>query len=170
MATHEERLARELIAEVTSRLGNEAVALQTRIDEAMSYMDMVEQPNTITLYHIRRILTGQSSVTPVNPSKPEDTGPRLYVQNRHSKQGHVLDIRRFHDGGRAQMLVQWHAMGAEPVWAYMDSLEIILPSEVHRCPNGQTRLDCGSGDNRCELCLADEDNEADEIEESMGLR
>lgn len=43
-------------------------------------------------------------------------------------------------------------------------------SDVERCENGQTRDECESGENQCELCRKAEDEEGDEIERTMGLR
>lgn len=106
---------------------------------------------------------------PPKPVKREPTGPRIYVQNRDGKQGHVVKFGRKGEDEVAA-LVQWYAPGVQPVWRSMDLITVIHPDDVERCPNGQTRDDCGSGENQCELCLADEDDEADEIEESMGLR
>lgn len=99
----------------------------------------------------------------------EPTGPRIYVQNHHGKQGHIVRFDQ-KDDGRVCGLVQWYAPGTEPVWRTLDTLKIITSDEVERCPHGQTRDECGSGENQCELCLADEDEEGDMIEESMGLR
>jgi hypothetical protein len=97
----------------------------------------------------------------------EPTGPRVYVQNHHGKQGHVVEFRQ--NEGRLRVLVQWYSMGARPVWHTHDNLTIIASEDVERCPSGQTRDECGSGENQCELCLADEDNEAEAIEGSMNV-
>lgn len=100
--------------------------------------------------------------------KQEPTGPRLYVQHRHTgKQGYIRNVRGDESGLRYD--VQYFVPGAGPVWKRADSLEIIAESQVERCPNGQTGDECGSGENRCELCLSDEDNEAEAIEGSTGL-
>jgi len=97
------------------------------------------------------------------------TGPCIYVQNLRGNQGHVVEFgRRGQD--QVAALVQWYAPGAQPVWRSMDQLTIVHPDDVARCENGQTGDECGEGENRCELCLADVDAEADEIEESMGPR
>lgn len=100
----------------------------------------------------------------------EPTGPRIYVQNLRGKQGHIVDIGKTDDEGPVRMLVQWFAPGARPVWRKADMLSIIAAEDVDRCPSGQTRDECGSGENQCELCLEEEDAEGDEIERSMGLR
>jgi hypothetical protein len=97
----------------------------------------------------------------------EPTGPRVYVQNHHGKQGHVVEFRNEKD--KLCVLVQWHAPGTEPVWRSLGTLTIIAPEEVERCENGQTRQECTTSD-LCELCQQDDDAEGDEIEESMGLR
>lgn len=96
------------------------------------------------------------------------TGPRVYVQNHHGKQGHVVEFR--HNEGKLRVLVQWYAPGAEPVWRTLDTLTIIASEDVDRCAFGQTADECGEGENQCEQCLAAEDAEAEAIEESMGLR
>lgn len=103
------------------------------------------------------------------PVKEEPTGPRVYVKNHYGKQGYVLDTRRTAEDV-VQLLVQWFAPGASPVWKDQGILTIIPENEVDRCPNGQTGDECGSGENQCELCLEAEDEEGDMIEESMGLR
>lgn len=102
------------------------------------------------------------------PVKREPTGPRMYVQNRQGKQGHVVEVSTMN--GVLMFQVQWYMPGAEPVWKSADSLTIIPANQVERCPNGQTGDECGSGENQCELCLQAEDAEGDAIEESMGLR
>lgn len=102
------------------------------------------------------------------PPAPEPKPLVLYVQRFTGKQGRVLEMGS--ENGKVRVKVQWFAPGAEPVWIDLDVLKIIPAEEVDRCPNGQTGDECGSGENRCELCLADEDDEADTIEESMGLR
>jgi hypothetical protein len=102
------------------------------------------------------------------PVEQEPTGPRIYVQNHHGKQGHVVRFGQKEDG-RVCGLVQWYTPGSQPVWRTLDLLTIIAESQVERCPNGQTRDECGSGENQCELCLAAEDAEAEAIEGSMGL-
>lgn len=106
---------------------------------------------------------------PPAPEPGAPTGPRIYVQNHHGKQGHITRFDQKEDG-RVCGLVQWYTPGAEPVWRTLDTLTIIADSQVERCPNGQTRDECGTGENQCELCLQAEDEEGDMIEESMGLR
>lgn len=104
------------------------------------------------------------------PVKREPTGPRMYVQRKHDgKQGHIVGQVEKNGQGNAKVQVQWHTPGAQPVWVLVERLEIILPSEVHRCPNGQTGDECGSGESQCERCLADEDAEAEAIEGSMNV-
>lgn len=98
------------------------------------------------------------------------TGPRMYVQDRRGRQGYVLEVRHRDPANVLHALVQWFSPGTRAVWRAMDSVFVIAPEDVERCPNGQTRDECGSGENQCELCLAAEDAEAEEIEESMGLR
>lgn len=102
--------------------------------------------------------------------KREPTGTRVYVQDRRGKQGYLTDVYHHEKDGSLWYTVQFLRSGAEPVRKNADSLTIIAESQVERCPNGQTPDDCGSGENQCELCLADEDAEAEAIEESMGLR
>lgn len=99
----------------------------------------------------------------------EPTGPRMYVRNLRGKQGHIGDGMRIGQGDQREAHVQWHVPGAQPMWVHMDLLRFITPAEVDRCPHGQTGDECGEGENQCELCLADEDAEAEAIEESMGL-
>lgn len=53
------KLAQELIEEVERKLAMETSTLQRRIREALVYMSGVQTPNTNTLYHIRRYLTGE---------------------------------------------------------------------------------------------------------------
>lgn len=102
---------------------------------------------------------------------PRPTGPRIYVQNLRGKQGHIEDVRNpLGDAMIVEALVQWYTPGARPVWVDMVVLSIIPSDEVDRCPNGQTGDKCGSGENQCEPCLRDEDEEGDEIEQSTGLR
>jgi hypothetical protein len=101
------------------------------------------------------------------PVTPEPTGPRVYVRHMRGKQGHILAFEQRKQNVAAQ--VQWYVPDTRPVWVSMDLLEIITADEIARCPNGQTGDECGSGENRCELCLADEDNEADTIERSTDL-
>lgn len=100
------------------------------------------------------------------PQKP--TGPRIYVEHRHGKQGHVVDVSSMN--GILMFLVQWHVPGTRPLSKAADSVMIIPADHVQRCPNGQTGDECGSGENQCEPCRQAEDAEGDEIEESMGLR
>lgn len=103
------------------------------------------------------------------PVKREPTGPRLYVRHPRGKDGYVVEFGRKGEEKMAA-LVQWHVPGVVPVWVSMDRLTVIHPDDVDRCPSGQTRDECGSGENQCELCLEAEDAEGDEIERSMGLR
>ena len=105
---------------------------------------------------------------PLKPVKEEPTGPVLYVQRFTGKQGRALKLET--RGGKLKALVQWFAPGVRPVWVELSVLKIIAENEVLRCENGQTGDECGSGENQCELCLAAEDAEAEEIEESTGLR
>lgn len=100
--------------------------------------------------------------------KREPSGPRIYVQHYRGKQGHVVEVSSMN--GELMFRVQWYTPGSEPVWKTASSLAIIPVDRVARCPYGQTGDECGSGENQCELCLAAEDEEADTIEESMGLR
>lgn len=101
---------------------------------------------------------------------PALTGPRIYVQDRRSKQGYVVEVYHHEKDDTLWYTVQFFSPGATPVKKNADSLTVIAESQVVRCPFGQTRDECGSGENQCELCLTAEDQEADEIEESMGLR
>lgn len=91
-----------------------------------------------------------------NPTPPasEPKPPQVYVQNRRGKTGHIV---AFGEDDLHEVKVQWHSMGAEPVWYPIADLEFILPSQVDRCPNGQTGDECGSGENRCELCLREDE-------------
>jgi hypothetical protein len=104
------------------------------------------------------------------PVKQEPTGPRVYVQNLRGKQGHILEMEYRGDNEALYAKVQWYSPGARPVWTLFDVLTVIAASRVERCPNGRTGDECGSGENQCELCLRAEDQEADTIERSMGLR
>lgn len=98
----------------------------------------------------------------------EPTGPRIYVEHYHGKQGHVVEVSSMN--GELMFLVQWYTPGSGPVWKTAANLTIIPADQVDRCPHGQTRDNCGSGENQCEPCLAAEDNVADTIERDMGLR
>jgi hypothetical protein len=110
---------------------------------------------------------GPECPPPPQPVKREPTGPRVYVRHMRGKQGHILAFKQRKQNMAAQ--VQWYVPDARPVWVSMDLLTIITADEVDRCPNGQTRDECGSDENQCELCLQAEDEEADAIERSMGL-
>ena len=101
------------------------------------------------------------------PAKAGPVGPRLCVQSLRGKQGYVLRGPFRQSDDRLAVQVQWFRPGVQPVWVGMDVLKIIPADEVERCPHGQTGDECASGENQCELCLADED---DMIERSMGLR
>lgn len=90
------------------------------------------------------------------------------MENARGKQGHILHVAR--EDVRIVVMVKWLTPGSRPVWVELDTLRILPEDEVTRCPNGQTGDECGSGENQCELCLADEDEEGDEVERSMGLR
>lgn len=104
------------------------------------------------------------------PVKQEPTGPRVYVQHEYGKQGHLASTPQRNGQGALKVQVHWYAPGTQPVWVLVDRLTVIAAEDVDRCPNGQTRDECGSGENQCDSCLADEDDEADTIERSMGLR
>lgn len=112
---------------------------------------------------------GPKCPPPPQPVKREPTGPRIYVEDQRGKQGYVVDTGTVNEEGSLRLLVQWFAPGARPVWKQVEMLTIIAAEDVERCPSGQTRDECGSGENQCELCLADEDNEADAIEGSMNV-
>lgn len=99
----------------------------------------------------------------------EPTGPRIYVQDVRGRQGYVVDTGKVDDEGGVRLLVQWFRPGARPVWKPVEALNIITADDVERCPNGQTRDECASGENQCERCLADEDAEAEAIEGSMNV-
>lgn len=104
---------------------------------------------------------------PAEPVKQEPTGPRIYVQNLRGKQGHIVDTGKMNSDGGTDLRVQWYTPGSNPVWVSTELLTIIAATDVVRCPNGQTGDKCGSGENQCEPCLADEDTEAEGIERSM---
>lgn len=112
---------------------------------------------------------GPECPPPPKPVKREPTGPVVYVENKYGKQGRLIEVYHHEKDDSLWYTVQFFSPGAEPVKKRADSLTVIAASQVERCPNGQTRDDCGSGENQCEPCLADEDEEADAIEESMGL-
>jgi hypothetical protein len=57
-------MAEQLIVEVQKRMNSEAVILREQIDQALAYMDGVENPNVHTLSHIRRLLTGEQTFRP----------------------------------------------------------------------------------------------------------
>lgn len=117
--------------------------------------------------HVEVHPDGPECPPPPQPVKREPTGPRMYVENHHGKQGHVLEVLHIEKDDSLWYRVQFLAPGVEPVLKRADSLTVIAPSQVHRCPRGQTGDECGSGENQCEPCLADEDGEADAIEGSM---
>lgn len=103
------------------------------------------------------------------PVKQEPTGPALYVQHDSGKQGQVIGLRT--QAPRIyEYEVRWFKPGQPVTWAPAAQTYPIDADDLHRCPNGQTGDQCSEGENQCELCLADEDNEADMIERSMGLR
>lgn len=113
---------------------------------------------------------GPASVPSPEPVKQEPTGPRIYVQNHHGQQGHIIAIVPLEgEDDVTQAEVQWYAPGAQPCRERLNHLQIITADKVERCPSGQTRDECDEGENRCELCLADEDDEAARIERSMNL-
>jgi hypothetical protein len=112
---------------------------------------------------------GPGDPAPRQAVKREPTGPRVYVEDRRGKQGHLLEVKHDEEDGSLWYSVQYYTPGAGPVWKRADSLAVIAASQVQRCPNGQTGDECGSGENQCELCLADEDAEAEAIEGSMGV-
>lgn len=104
------------------------------------------------------------------PVKKEPTGPRIYVENDRGKQGYLVDVYHHEKDGTLWYTVQFFSPGAKSVRKRADSLTVIAESQVERCPNGQTRDECESGENQCEPCRQAEDEEGDEIERSMGLR
>lgn len=112
---------------------------------------------------------GPECPPPPQPVKREPTGPRVYVENQRGKQGYVLEVLHIEKDDSLWYRVQFLVPGVVPVLKRADSLAVIAPSQVERCPNGQTRDECSSGENQCEPCLQAEDEEADAIEESMGL-
>jgi len=98
----------------------------------------------------------------------EPTGPRVYVQGGSGVQGYIVGVGTDPDHGPC-VKVHWLTPGGPEKWVPISKVGIITPDEVDRCPSDQTREDCGDGENQCELCLQAEDDEADMIEESMGL-
>jgi hypothetical protein len=102
------------------------------------------------------------------PVREEPTGHVLYVERFSGKQGRVLEVGS--ENGKVRVRVEWFTPGTQPVWIDLNVLKIIPAEDVNRCPNGQTRDECASGENQCEPCLQAEDEEGDEIERSMGLR
>ena len=106
---------------------------------------------------------------PPQPVKREPTGPRVYVQLGNGMQGHIVSTHAGSDG-TCWVGVYWYAPGRGETSVLMGALTIIAESDVERCENGQTRDECESGENQCELCRQAEDEEGDEIERSMGLR
>ncbi len=103
------------------------------------------------------------------PVKREPTGPRVYVQRKDGLQGHIVDTFAS-EHGYTWATIHWYRPGREDSNIPLDTVTVIHPGKVERCPNGQTGDECDSGENQCELCLQAEDAEADMIEESMGLR
>lgn len=104
------------------------------------------------------------------PVKQEPTAPRVYVQHRDGRQGYLASASTI-DPGRHTFRVYWiTAEGTKIGPAALGNVEFIRDADVVRCPNGQTLDECSEGEDQCELCLADEDNKADTIERSMGLR
>jgi hypothetical protein len=99
----------------------------------------------------------------------EPTGPRVYVRTVGGSQGYLIGTKQ-HEKGGIRLRVHWLSPGGPETWVRQTEVEIITADEVQRCENGQDGENCGEGENRCEPCLADEDAEADMIEESMGLR
>lgn len=112
---------------------------------------------------------GPECPPPPQPVKREPTGPVVYFRQRNGRTGHIIEFAKGSTEDTT-VLVQIHTPGAGPTWRTMDQIQVIHPSEVVRCPNGQTGDECGSGENQCEACLQDEDEAGDEIERSMGLR
>lgn len=104
------------------------------------------------------------------PVKWEPTGPRIYVQHTNGTQGYVREIATRE--GRTQAQVHAHWFGPDSMWPWVNLSEVcFIPAEdVQRCKNGQTLDECSEGEDQCELCRQAEDEEAAEIEESMGLR
>lgn len=98
----------------------------------------------------------------------EPTAPRIYVQTENGQQGYVLGPGTA--GGPGRLDVAWFEPGQPHSYPLVKALTFITADDLDRCPNGQTGDECGSGENQCEPCLADEDEEAAEIEQSMGLR
>lgn len=98
--------------------------------------------------------------------KQEPTGPRIYVQGGSGVQGYLVGAETHPERG-PRIKVHWLAPGGPEKWASPASVGIITADEVNRCPNGQTGDECTEGENQCERCLADEDAEAEAIEESL---
>lgn len=59
MSGRENELAVELIKLTEQRVNAQSALLRWRIDGALTYMRTVTAPNTVTLNHIRRYLTGE---------------------------------------------------------------------------------------------------------------
>lgn len=107
---------------------------------------------------------GPECPSPPQPVKREPTGLRVYVENHHGKQGHVVEVSAMN--GAVMFRVQWYTPGTEPVWKAADTLTVIPADRVERCERGQTRQECTEID-PCEPCQQDIDAEGDAIEESM---
>lgn len=151
---------------ITGYARNSGCYLVAREWEAGRYSDRADH-----IYMDERVRVhpeGPQCPVPEEPVKREPTGPRVFVQNLRGKQGYLLDMERQADE-TVVAHVQWFSAGARPVWIDMSVLKIIPPGDVQRCPKGQTADECGSGENQCELCLADEDTVAEAIEGSMGV-
>lgn len=103
------------------------------------------------------------------PVKREPTGLRVYVEREDGLQGHIVSAHTS-ENDTCWVGVYWYAPGRGETSVLADTVKIIPASQVERCPNGQTRDECEMGENQCEPCLQDEDEEAAVIEESMGLR
>lgn len=113
---------------------------------------------------------------PTHPSTPElvqtePTAPRFYVRHtKNEQQGYITSASTI-DPGRCSITVMWFlAAGLEEKAAALADLDFIRPEDVDRCSNGQTRDECGPGENQCEPCRQAEDEEGDTIERSMGMR
>jgi hypothetical protein len=60
------RIAEELIANITARVAPRAMVLEKRIQSARAYMDEVNAPNTHTLTHVHRHLSGEYDDLPMS--------------------------------------------------------------------------------------------------------
>lgn len=76
-------------------------------------------------------------------------------------------------GGRHKVTgvtVQIHVAEGQPISGPLNLMvDVVVPDEEDLCPNGQDGTECREID-PCEMCWQDQQDEGDEIEESMDIR